>query len=120
MMTLVVGNDLASIGRGIRRTISISNTMKIKASRKKRKENGIRAVFLGSNPHSNGDDFSRSVVDRVARIQAATKTRVTRVVAMAINRIEAVINWEYIIFFLIKSQVLNLIQAPQLDTGRIP
>lgn len=30
------------------------------AIRKNRKENGNRADLLGSNPHSNGDDFSRS------------------------------------------------------------
>lgn len=48
-------------GIGRSRTISTSNTMKIIARRKNRIENGIRAVFLGSNPHSNADDFSRSV-----------------------------------------------------------
>lgn len=49
-----------SIGVGMRRTISISNTIKMIASRKNRNENGIRALWWGSNPHSNGDDFSRS------------------------------------------------------------
>lgn len=43
----------------MRRTISISNTMKITASRKKRIENGVRADRVGSNPHSKGDIFSR-------------------------------------------------------------
>lgn len=47
-------------GRGRRRTISISNTRKITANRKNRRENGIRAEFRGSNPHSNGESFSRS------------------------------------------------------------
>lgn len=47
------------IGVGIRSTISISNTRKIIAKRKNRIENGIRAKWLGSNPHSNGDIFSR-------------------------------------------------------------
>jgi len=51
---------LESIGIGINRTISISNTIKMIAKRKNRMEKGIRAVWLGSNPHSNGDDFSRS------------------------------------------------------------
>lgn len=120
MMILIVDKALARMGNGISRTISISNTMKISASKKNRNENGIRAVFLGSKPHSNGDDFSRSLYDREARIQAAANTSLTRVAAMVINRIEAVINWEYIIFFLIKSQVLNFVQAPQLDTGSIP
>jgi hypothetical protein len=40
------------VGIGINRTISISNTMKIIASRKNRKEKGVRAFVLGSNPHS--------------------------------------------------------------------
>jgi hypothetical protein len=119
-MLFMVGAMLATIGRGINRTISMSNTIKINASRKKRSENGIRAVFLGSNPHSNGDDFSRSVIERVARTHAAMKTTITRMEAIIINRMEAVINWGYIIFFLIKSQVLNFVQAPQLDTGSFP
>lgn len=38
----------------------MSNTIKMTASKKNRVENGIRADFKGSNPHSNGDDFSRS------------------------------------------------------------
>lgn len=45
---------------GINKTISISNTMKMIANRKNRRENGMRAVWFGSNPHSNGDNFSRS------------------------------------------------------------
>lgn len=49
------------VGIGMRRTISISKTIKIIAKRKNRIENGIRAVLLGSNPHSKGEDFSRSV-----------------------------------------------------------
>jgi len=53
------------IGIGISRTISISNTIKITARRKNRVENGIRAEFRGSNPHSNGDIFSRSFIVRI-------------------------------------------------------
>lgn len=52
-------------GRGRRRAISMSNTRKITARRKKRIENGRRALFLGSNPHSKGDVFSRSGMERV-------------------------------------------------------
>jgi hypothetical protein len=61
------------VGIGINRTISMSNTIKMMASRKNRIENGIRAVLLGSKPHSKGDDFSRSVLDRAARILAAIR-----------------------------------------------
>ena len=41
-----------NIGR--RRATSISKIRNTTASRKKRRENGIRAEFLGSNPHSKG------------------------------------------------------------------
>lgn len=37
----------------------IKNTIAIK---KNRIENGIREVFLGSNPHSKGETFSRSKI----------------------------------------------------------
>jgi hypothetical protein len=48
------------IGIGSSRAISTSKIIKITAIRKNRDENGRRAEFLGSNPHSNGDLFSRS------------------------------------------------------------
>lgn len=41
---------------------STSKITKIKAIRKNCKENGSRARFLGSNPHSNGLLFSRSLI----------------------------------------------------------
>lgn len=55
---------------GNRRTISTSKIKKITARRKNRREKGSRAELIGSNPHSNGDLFSRSTCDRLARIQA--------------------------------------------------
>lgn len=50
---------MEAAGQGRRRAISMSNTRKMTARIKKRIENGRRALFLGSNPHSNGEDFSR-------------------------------------------------------------
>jgi hypothetical protein len=79
-------------GIGIRSTISISNTMKIIASRKNRIENGIRAVLLGSNPHSNGEAFSRSIIDRDDRIRAAIKTVIGRIRATVVNIMAKFIN----------------------------
>lgn len=67
---MVLLDDIIISGIGIRSTISMSNTMKITARRKNRVENGIRAEFIGSNPHSNGDVFSRSFEDRVYRMLA--------------------------------------------------
>lgn len=45
----------------------MSKTKKITARRKNRIENGRRALFLGSNPHSKGEDFSRFRAERAAR-----------------------------------------------------
>lgn len=46
---------------GISNVISTSKIKKITAIKKNCKENGIRAELFGSNPHSNGDLFSRSM-----------------------------------------------------------
>lgn len=69
------------IGKGISNTISISNTMKMIANIKNRNENGIRELFLGSNPHSNGDVFSRSLLERVLSTLATTNKSVEIVAA---------------------------------------
>ena len=99
-MSLIIGN-------GIRRTISISNTMKMIANIKNRRENGIRALFFGSNPHSNGDVFSRSVVDRMLRIFASKNTTVEMVPAIRNAIIGIYITQKYVYFLLIKSQMLK-------------
>lgn len=62
-------------GAGINSTISISNTRKITAKRKNRKEKGIRALALGSKPHSKGEDFSRSSKDRNEMVRAKISTK---------------------------------------------
>jgi hypothetical protein len=48
------------IGIGNSSAISTSKIMKITAIKKNRDEKGSCAEFFGSNPHSNGDLFSRS------------------------------------------------------------
>ena len=48
--------------RGSKRVISTSKIRKITAIKKNRRENGNRADPLGSNPHSYGEFFSRSVI----------------------------------------------------------
>lgn len=53
VITIVIGKSSA---------ISTSKIRKITAIRKNRSENGSRADLLGSNPHSNGDLFSRSSI----------------------------------------------------------
>lgn len=48
---------------GRRRAISTSKIRKITAIKKKRREKGSREELLGSNPHSKGELFSRSMMD---------------------------------------------------------
>lgn len=48
------------IGKGSKIAISTSKIKKITAIKKKRKEKGRRGDLKGSNPHSKGEDFSRS------------------------------------------------------------
>ena len=44
-------------------------------------ENGIRALWFGSKPHSNGDDFSRLIVIRMDTIHAIENTINGRIIA---------------------------------------
>lgn len=66
--------EIINKGIGNNRTISISKTRKITARRKNRNENGMRALALGSKPHSNGEDFSRSSIERNEITNANSKT----------------------------------------------
>jgi len=65
----------------------MSKTKKITASKKNRREKGMRAEFLGSNPHSKGESFSRSWSDREARVQATAGIRRARIVAIVMAKI---------------------------------
>jgi hypothetical protein len=101
-----VGRRLIRRGAGITRTISISKTIKIKPRRKNRKENGIRALFLGSNPHSKGEVFSRSHKVRVLRAQAAQKVKVDKRNEAIKDKVNRFIYRKYYYYPLIKSQML--------------
>jgi len=83
---------IVKIGIGINSTISMSKTIKIIANRKNRKENGIRALWLGSNPHSNGEDFSRLEIDRIEVIHAIKNTMNGRIIAIDEDVIRSIIN----------------------------
>lgn len=50
------------------KAISTSKIKKITVIKKKCKEKGIRAEDLGSNPHSKGEHFSRSIKDFLDKI----------------------------------------------------
>lgn len=77
---------------GINRTISISKTIKITASKKNRSENGIRALWLGSNPHSKGDLFSVSKVDRIIILHDSARRAIGIISAVIEDTISIFIN----------------------------
>lgn len=63
---------LTNLNKGIIGKIKAISTSKIKkiiVIRKKCKEKGIRAIDLGSNPHSKGEHFSWSIKDFLAKIK---------------------------------------------------
>lgn len=62
------------ITMGSKRAISTSKIKKITAIKKNRKENGKREDLFGSNPHSKGELFSRSIIDFLERIEAKVMT----------------------------------------------
>lgn len=64
------------------KAISTSKIKKIIVIKKNRKENGNREDDLGSNPHSNGDLFSRSTKAFLDKIEAKN---ITTVVIIKIN-----------------------------------
>lgn len=70
----------------------MSNTRKITANKKNRKEKGTRADILGSNPHSNGDIFSRSWSDRADKISAVVRTTIGKAVVKEKAAIEKIIH----------------------------
>ena len=67
---------------GNKRTISTSKIKKMIAKRKNRKEKGRRADLIGSNPHSKGEFFSRSLRARLERIQPKVITTIDKTIAI--------------------------------------
>mgnify|MGYP001563487500 CR=1 FL=1 len=90
-------------GIGRRIAISTSKTKKIIAIIKNRREKGIRAEEKGSNPHSKGEDFSRSRIDFLLIIEAII------IITEAISRIiRRMMNKEDIIFPALQSFSLEV------------
>ena len=61
------------------------------ANRKNRNEKGIRALWLGSNPHSNGDSFSL-LVD-IVRADTTQDRRYTILGRMRATVVEMIIKF---------------------------
>lgn len=63
----------------------MSNTRNRIVNRKNRREKGMRADFLGSNPHSKGEALSRSWAVRIERAVAVDRIRVAKIRIMVVN-----------------------------------
>lgn len=81
---------------GIIKAISTSKIRKIIAIKKKCKEKGNREELNGSNPHSNGDLFSRSLIIFFDKILARIITSIA--IVIIINLIQKIM---YIIYIII-------------------
>lgn len=77
---------------GKSRVISTSKIKKITAIRKNRNEKGSRADPLGSNPHSYGEFFSRSIIVFFAkRVERNITIKVIKIVINVIVSIVKII-----------------------------
>lgn len=70
--------------RGKRRAISTSKIRKITAIKKNRRENGLREDEFGSNPHSNGELFSRSEISFFERMDASLMIIKARIIKILV------------------------------------
>lgn len=95
-MVIIIGNNSA---------ISTSKIKKITAIKKNRNEKGIRAEFLGSNPHSNGDDFSRSSIDFLEISVTIIIINIDSRIIVVIMIIKIIIIYFVLTSFLIGSQI---------------
>lgn len=90
---------------GMRRVISTSKIKKITAIKKNCNENGNRADDFGSNPHSKGELFSRSINVFFERILARSiMIIVIQKIIMAIIKLVNIIYTNYL-DLLIGSQI---------------
>lgn len=77
--------------------------------KKNRKEKGNREEDLGSNPHSNGEDFSRSTIVFFDKIEAnnITNIEIIKIIKLIVSK-EKII-YTIIIDFMIGSQIYFII-----------
>ena len=90
------------------KAISTSKIKKIMVIKKNRKEKGNREEDFGSNPHSNGEDFSRSTIVFFDNIEAINIiiVEINKIINL-ISKIEKII-YTIIIDFMIGSQIYFL------------
>lgn len=80
---VIIFEKLIIITIGKIKAISTSKIKKIIAIKKNRNENGKRDDLFGSNPHSKGDLFSRSLIDFFDKKEA---NNITIIAIIIINK----------------------------------
>lgn len=114
--------------RGKRSVISTSKIKKIIAIRKNRSENGSRADPLGSNPHSKGDLFSRSVivffarsVERIITAAEMIRTIVIKVIEISIDYPgnTRLTDWKSVVLFILDNHFIILLISKLRYKGRV-
>lgn len=85
--------------------ISTSKIKKIIVIKKNRREKGKREDDLGSNPHSNGEDFSRSTIDFLDKKEAISITIIAIIII-----IKLIVKMEKIIY----TKILDLMIGSQI------
>lgn len=82
-------------GVGKRSATSTSKIRNTIARRKNRSEKGVRAVFLGSNPHSNGEEVSVEITCREATMKATIVRSNGRAIAREIIGVRETILFKF-------------------------
>ena len=74
------------------KAISTSKIKKIMAIKKNRIEKGKREEFIGLNPHSNGDNFSRSEIFFLLKIldKPITIKEITKIMIAIFNKLKII------------------------------
>jgi hypothetical protein len=107
------GFCLLAFGMCIR--VIVLKIMKIAAIKKNRDEKGSRAEFFGSNPHSNGDLFSRSsLIFFEINVASTIIADDNRMVIVAVVIIISIINLFYTNFL-----IGSLIQGSHIPSSTI-
>ncbi len=76
------------------------------AIKKNRKENGIREELIGSNPHSNGDLFSRSIIVFLDKVEASNMIMLVIIkIIVLIIKVEKIIYTKYYLVLMIGSHI---------------
>lgn len=87
------------MGVGRRRVISISKIKNINLTEKKWIENLIRGFEKGSNPHSKGEDFSRSraLWILIKGIIMRTILKIVKINKIKVRVMKIILSWDFLV-----------------------